>query len=147
MAEHFSNGKYRRRHSHVYRRIDQYCHALSGHRQTGSRGAKCNSARRPGAADLVQRDSEHEETDLSGAGGLIESRWNIEVHTDEDDNRFDIADAIKRRMNGYYGAFGSRKVQGVFIEDHDDDYFPRGVGSEDGLYVAALTATIWFATT
>ncbi len=92
-----------------------------------------------------QRDSEHEETDLSGAGGLIESRWNIEVHTDEDDNRFDIADAIKRRMNGYYGAFGSRKVQGVFIEDHDDDYFPRGVGSEDGLYVAALTATIWFA--
>jgi|GEM_PF-6897991 len=96
-----------------------------------------------------QRDNESEDTDLSGGGGLIESRWNIEVHSNLDDERFDIADAIKRRMNGYYGVFGStdRTVQGVFIEDHDDDYFPRGVGSEDGLYVAAMSATIWFAST
>lgn len=94
-----------------------------------------------------QRDSETEETDLSGTGGLVESRWNVEVHTEEDDKRFDIADAIKRRLNGYYGTFGGRTVQGIFIEDHDDDYFPRGVGAEDGLYVAALTATIFFAST
>jgi hypothetical protein len=94
-----------------------------------------------------QRDNENEETDLSGTGGLVESLWNIEVHSTGDDERFNIADAIKRRANGYFGTFGSRKVQGVFVHDHDDDYFPRGVGSEDGLYVAAMAATIWFAST
>ena len=92
-----------------------------------------------------QRDSEREETDLSGEGGLVESQWNIEVHSTSDDARFDIADALKTRMNGYYGPFGSRTVQGVFIEDHDDDYIPRGIGSEEGFYVAALSARIWFA--
>lgn len=94
-----------------------------------------------------QRDNSNEVTDLSGTGGLVESRWDIEVHTDVDGTRFDIADALKRRFNGYFGAFGSRSVQGVFIEDHEDDYFPRGVGKEDGLYVAAMSATIWFTST
>jgi len=94
-----------------------------------------------------QRDQSNETTDLSGTGGLVESRWNIEVHSNSDDNRFNIMDAVKRRMNGYLGTFGSRSVQGVFIEDHDDDYFPRGVGTEDGLYVAAASAVIWFTST
>ena len=92
-----------------------------------------------------QRDTEEEQVDLTGAGGLVESTWDIEVHSTDDDARFDIADALKARMNGYFGTFGSRKVQGVFIKDHEDDYIPRGVGSEEGFYVAALSATIWFA--
>ena len=94
-----------------------------------------------------QRDNETEMLDLSNEGGLVESHWNLEVHTEDDDTRFDIADAVKQRFNGYLGVFGSRKVEGVKIEDHEDDYFPRGVGEEDGLYVAAMAATIWFQTT
>lgn len=94
-----------------------------------------------------QRDRENEQTDLAGEGGLVESQWNIEVHSNDDDKRFEIMDAVKRRLNGYGGVFGSRAVQGVFVEDHDDDYFPRGVGTEAGLYVAAISATIWFTST
>jgi hypothetical protein len=94
-----------------------------------------------------QRDEENEEADLSGERGLVESAWNIEVHSTGDDERFNISDAIKRVTHGDQITMGSRKVQSVRTRDHDDDYVPRGIGSEEGVYVSALHATIWFDST
>ena len=98
-----------------------------------------------------QRDSEHEISDLEAdcqAGGLIESRWAVEVHTDVDEERYAIADAIKRRMATIcHSAMGSRTVQAALVEDQDDDYYPRGLANEDELFVAALEVTIYYAST
>jgi hypothetical protein len=95
-----------------------------------------------------QRNQQSEDLDVDGTGGLVESTWDIEVHSESPDGQsLDIADVLKARLHGHKGAFGDQSVQGVFVEDHDDDYLPKGVASEDGLYVAALSAKIFFATT
>jgi len=94
-----------------------------------------------------QRGSSEEPVDCAGVGGLVESTWDIECHSDDLDQALDLADAVKRRLNGHFGSFGTGRVMGVFVEDHDDDYIPAGVGSEEGLYVAAISARIIFATT
>jgi len=93
------------------------------------------------------RASQEEEVDLSGTGGLVESSWNIEAISDDVDEALEIADAVKADLNGHRGTFGSGTVKGCFVEDHDDDYQPKGVGSEDGFYVAAISARIFFSTT
>lgn len=90
-----------------------------------------------------QRAGESAELDLDGEGGLTESSWDLEVLTDVDDERWSIADAVRRALHGHLGAFGSRSVQGVFVEDHDDDYSPFAVASEEGEYVAAFRLTIF----
>lgn len=98
-----------------------------------------------------QLNRENEDLDLSNVGGLVESIWDIEVHTEGDATRFNIAQAIKKRMHGYIGTIGTtsapRTAHSIKVEDHDDDYIPRGVGSTGGLYVAAMRATIWHDST
>lgn len=95
-----------------------------------------------------QRNQQGEDLDLAAAGGLVESTWDIEVHSETSaDETLDITDALKTRLHGHLGAMGTQTVQGVFVEDHDDDYLPKGDASEDGLHVSALSARIFFATT
>lgn len=54
----------------------------------------------------------------------------------------DLADAF-RALHNYSGPMGSGTVQGIFIEDQDDDYQPR-LASEDGaVHVAALQLEIF----
>lgn len=103
-----------------------------------------NTVREQAPDPRIWFQREREETDwyLDADEGLTESTWNIEVHSSIDSERFAIADAIKSVLDGQYGTFGSRTVQSCFVEDHDDDYVPRGVASEEGVYVAALLATI-----
>ena len=94
-----------------------------------------------------QRAGSEEPVDCGGAGGLVFSRWDIECHSEDIDKALDLAAAVKARLDGHLGSFGSRRVQGVFVEDHDDEYEPGGVASEEGLYVAALSAQIIFSAT
>ena len=93
------------------------------------------------------RDNENQELDLSNDGGLVESQWTLECHSTSDATSISIADAIKRAFHGYIGSFGGRTAKSVKLEDHDDDYMPRGDASENGLAVAALRMTIWHAST
>lgn len=94
-----------------------------------------------------QRRNENEDLDLGGTGGIIESNWDIECHSEDPDEPFTIAAAVKSALHGHRGTFGSGSVQGVFVEDHDDDYIPKGVGSEEGLYVASFSARLFYAST
>ena len=98
-----------------------------------------------------QRDGERELSDLEAdcqAGGLVRSRWALEVHSDVDEERWAIADAIRRRLATIcHSAMGGRIVQLAAVDDQDDDYFPRGLANEDELFVAALAVTIFYAST
>lgn len=93
------------------------------------------------------RSIQNEEVDLSGTGGLEQSSWDIEVQSDSIGTAQQLASVVKRYLNGKRGVFGTQTVQGVFVSDHDDNYVPRSVSSEDGIYVAAMSADIWFAST
>jgi len=93
------------------------------------------------------RSIQNAEVDLSGTAGLEESSWDIEVQDDEIGTAQNIAAVVKKYLNGKYGSFGTQTVQGVFVHDHDDQYVPRSISSEDGIYVAAMSADIWFAST
>lgn len=62
-------------------------------------------------------------------------------------NDIDTAQALAARVKAiahlYRGSFGTQNVMGVFVEDHNDEYVPRGAGSDmDGLHVAALSLEI-----
>ncbi len=94
-----------------------------------------------------QRASENEELDLSGTGGIIQSEWDIEVSSTNVDESLAIGDAIKRALNGHRGAFGTQTSLGAEAADHDDDYLPKGLSSDEGLHVAALSATLFFNST
>jgi hypothetical protein len=86
-----------------------------------------------------------EETDrfLNGDPMTTESEWDVECIGTGDDTVLDLAAVVKSTFDGHSGTFGARTVQAVFVEDHDDDYIPRGVGSEDGFTVAALRLRIF----
>jgi hypothetical protein len=91
------------------------------------------------------RAGEEEELDLSGEGGLLETHWDIEVHSADQDAAKDIARRLRKRLRGYRGTFGSTSysIMGAFVEDHDNDYDWRGVASEAVNYVSAMRARIF----
>lgn len=93
------------------------------------------------------RAAQNEPVDFGGGGGLAEAQWDIECHSDDINESLNIADAVKRSMNGIAGTFGSGTVLGIFVTDHDDEYLPRGIAGDEGIYVAAVQATIHFNTT
>ena len=86
-----------------------------------------------------------QETDryLDGTAGVTESEWDLEVIGTGDDEVLDLAEVMRGVLDGHRGAFGGRSVQAVFVEDQDDDYFPRGIGDEEGFTVAALRLRIF----
>jgi len=88
-----------------------------------------------------------EELDLSNIGGMVNSQWDVEVHSDDDAESITIAGAVKDFVHGHIGTFGSRTAWSVKAEDHDEEYVPRGDASEDGIYVSAFQMTIWHDST
>jgi len=94
------------------------------------------------------RASSFEDMDNGGIGGLTDSSWDIECHAEDLDVALNLATAVKTLLNGKSGDFGSTadadQVQGIFVEDHDDDYLPKGLGENDDnhIHVAAISAQI-----
>jgi len=68
--------------------------------------------------------------------------FNVEAISDDLDEAQDIAAALKARLNKYRGAFADSTVKGIFVTDHNDDYYPRGLGADEGRHVAALRVEI-----
>lgn len=93
------------------------------------------------------RSIQNTELDVNGNGGLEQSSWDIEVQSDVIGTAQNLASVVKSYLNGKMGTFGTQTVQGVFVNDHDDNYIPRSISSEDGIYVAAMSVDIWFAST
>jgi hypothetical protein len=85
-----------------------------------------------------RRDLQNEERDLDGDGGIIDSMWDVECQSETLDTAEDLAEAVRDKLDGYRGSFGTQTALGCFVEDHDDDYEPKGVGGEQGVHVCAL---------
>lgn len=54
-----------------------------------------------------------------------------------------LAEAVRAAIDGQRGTFGSTTVQGIFVEDHDDDYQRRNDESDDAKYVATFQVEIY----
>lgn len=91
----------------------------------------------------LSRSGRETDRDHDGQGGLTRHDYDIEAVSDDQAEAEDVADAVHDALAGHRGTFGARDVQGVFVEDQDDDYVPRGTGGDDGLLVVAQRVTIW----
>lgn len=87
---------------------------------------------------------------IGGGAGLTETFYDIEVHGTSLSGVQTLADSIKALysastpgLNGRSGTFGSSTILGCFVEDHADDYEPKGgFDSDIGMHVAALQVHI-----
>lgn len=70
-------------------------------------------------------------------------RFSLEVISSELDRAQDIATIVRSKLDGYRGDFGDGSTQGIFVEDHNDDYIPRAIYGDDGKHVAAFSVEIY----
>lgn len=91
----------------------------------------------------LARSGKEKDRDMDGQGGLTRHLYDLECISPDLGEAEDVADAVDDRLAGHRGTFGARTVQGVFIEDQDDEYIPRGTGGDDGLMTVAQQITIW----
>lgn len=55
----------------------------------------------------------------------------VEVIAENEEEADELADLI-RGLDGTSGTFGGRTIQGMFVDDQDDDYEPMQIGSDLG---------------
>ena len=81
---------------------------------------------------------------LDASAGLapFSEAFDVEAISDDLSESQTLALAIKSRLNNYRGTFDDSTVKGIFVEDHNDDYMPRGVMSDEGFAVAAMRCEI-----
>lgn len=68
--------------------------------------------------------------------------FDLEVISDDLSEAQDLAIYVKSTLNNYSGAFADSTVKGIFATDHNDQYIPRGIGSDDGRFVPAIQVEI-----
>lgn len=67
--------------------------------------------------------------------------FDIETISRDINESLSLAALVKGKHNSR-ATFGSGTIQGLFVTDHADDYIPRGIGQDSGLFVAALQLEI-----
>lgn len=55
----------------------------------------------------------------------------------------DIAELVRARCHMYRGAFDDTTVKGVFVREQDDEYVPRGMGSNEGLFATVFDVEVF----
>jgi hypothetical protein len=78
------------------------------------------------------------------------ARIDIEVVSDDIQESRDWAAAVKKHLHAmtlnslkFENDSGTYQyIHGIDVDDHDDDYLPRSVGSDDPLHVAALDINV-----
>lgn len=93
-----------------------------------------------------RRSSEQQVTAMDGGTGLYTARFDVECIASSVDSAINLADAVKTRLHAVKTTTGGVNVMTMLVEDHDDDYAPKSIGSDDGLHVSALDLTMWFTT-
>ena len=73
--------------------------------------------------------------DLDGRGGWDNRELILNCRSKDYATAEQIADAVRKRMKGYFGAIGSTTGYSVIIQDEFDDYDDPQDGSPDGQYV------------
>lgn len=89
------------------------------------------------------RSTESIPRDLSGGGGITQTRFDLECVSDDLAEADSIGRAIRTRVDGYFGTMGDARCKGCFVEDKDDQYLPKSGGQDAGLHVIALGLNLW----
>lgn len=89
------------------------------------------------------RSATTDDISLSGTLGHAEHQFDVECIDDDADGAIVAANAIRSALQAKRGNFGTGTVKGVFVEDQDDQYVPRGTGGDEGLHVTALRLRIF----
>lgn len=81
-------------------------------------------------------------TDAAAGTAPDEYLYDLECVSDDVDEAADLAELVRTRLAFYRGALGDQTVQAIFVEDHEDDYFPRNADAEQGIHVASLRVSV-----
>jgi hypothetical protein len=89
--------------------------------------------------------SEDESVAMDGRDGTINTRFDLECISTGMDEALDLGKTVKDYLHGSRGTLTGTTavVQGIFVENKDDDYLPRNEGSDDGRTVVALDISVW----
>lgn len=91
---------------------------------------------------IVMRSSSEPQHDLNNGAGFESGRFLIICLSETLTSADSIAEAVRQRIQGESGTWGSSKIFSVIFEDEADDYFPLNEGKETGLYAVSLTYRI-----
>lgn len=72
----------------------------------------------------------------------FETRYDVEAISDDPQELETLAQAV-RALDCAKGVCGSGTMQLLLVEDHTDDYVPKGVFSDEGLDVASFAITVY----
>lgn len=101
-----------------------------------------------GTRVYFQRDDGSTDVLLSGAPGMTEDLFSVEVGSLTQATTRAIVEGLKAALNGYpangytTSSFPNNVVLGVFVSDHADDYEYKGFKADEGFYLAALQVQI-----
>lgn len=111
-------------------------------------GSRCHQNRVPQSYKgaylwFSRRSLDQQDTHLDQAPGAdaFRQRFDLEAVSADGDTAMNLAEAC-RQLHCSRGAFGSGKVQGIFITDQADDYAPRGLMADEALDFGALDLLI-----
>ena len=90
--------------------------------------------------------SDNEPLTMDGVGGIHEATVDVECVAETEREAQSVADAVKPRLHGYKGTMGNVSAKAIFVDDKDDDYFPKANESDEGLHVVALGLRVWYST-
>ena len=80
----------------------------------------------------------------AAVGSASDEEWfDVEAISDDLDESQDLSEAIRAALECYRGTMGTQTVKGVFVDDQDDQYVPRGTLGETALHTAALSVQIF----
>jgi hypothetical protein len=54
-----------------------------------------------------------------------------------------LAVAVKAKLHKYTGTFGDSSVQGILLNDKDNDYIPKATSGDDGLFVTSYDVMVY----
>lgn len=90
----------------------------------------------------AQSGSTHDVALDDSPGGPNRRTFDLECISTVPDEARSIVDAVQAALNSYRGSFGDSTCQGIFAQEQQDGYEPRGISGDSGLYVCALLVEV-----
>jgi hypothetical protein len=90
---------------------------------------------------LYRQSFRHERCLGESGDPAFSHTYAVEVVSDDDTEADDVATLV-RALDGSSGTFGGRTIQGLFVEEQNDDYEPKAIGSDEGYHIPALSVEV-----
>lgn len=90
------------------------------------------------------RSSETAVMAMDGPTGLRDASVDLECVSTTLSTAESMAEAVRTRLDGARTSTGTDTIAWIEVEDHSDDYLPKGIGEDDGLHVAALSVSVLY---